>query len=213
MSIRKMINIVKQQTMLATANLAAPAIGIVTSFDPDNFTVQVQLHPATEDDPAIITGNIPLLSPWIGDGWGMFCPPNLNDLVVVLYQQNNYQSALGAMRIFNNTARPLPVPSGEFWLVHASGTYFKMTNDGKLLLNGDVEIDVTSPEIKITASTEITVNSPSVKLGNGSLKKLVTDALISAYNSHVHTDPQGGTTGTPTVSLTSAVTTTNTEAS
>jgi phage gp45-like len=43
--------------------------------------------------------------------------------------------------VFNREDRCLVVPSGEFWLVHQSGAYFKLTNDGKAKVGGS-EIDL-----------------------------------------------------------------------
>jgi hypothetical protein len=36
------------------------------------------------------------------------------------------------LKFFNNSIQPLEVPSGEFWLVHKSGQYFKLLNDGTI---------------------------------------------------------------------------------
>lgn len=48
--------------------------------------------------------------------------------------------------------------------------------------------------------------------GNTGLKTLITEDLINLYNLHVHPDPTSGSTGVPTVQLTSAVATTVTKA-
>lgn len=191
MTINKLINSLKEQALITQSNIAHTQLGVITAYDPSIFQVKVQLYVETEDDPALITNFIPLASPWIGNGWGMYASPNLGDMVLVSFQNGDYQSPIAALRVFAGNQPVKNVPSGEFWLFHQSGSFIKMKNDGS-----------------------IEINSNTVKLGNlaSSLHKLVTDDLISAYNNHRHTDPQGGTTGVPTTLLTTSVLTVNTEA-
>lgn len=158
MSVEKLLNTLRYQATVSNSNIHHMQIGKVTAFDPTNYLVTVQLLEATEDDPALQTGWIPLFSPWVGHGWGMFCPPNIGDLVEVHSQDGSIQNTIGCMRTFNDSARPLSVPSKEFWLVHESGSFIKLTNDGKLSLSSAIEIDLTAPIIKI--------NSPDIRAGN-----------------------------------------------
>jgi hypothetical protein len=37
------------------------------------------------------------------------------------------------------------VPSGEFWLVHQSGSYLKFTNDGDVLMNAARNMTLSAP--------------------------------------------------------------------
>ena len=87
------------------------------------------------------------------------------------------------LRFFNDDYRPLAVPSGELWLVHQSGAYLKLTNDGKVSINAAAEIDIGA-------------------LGSA-LHQLVTDAFMALYNGHTH--PAGnGNTGAPNQQMTSS---------
>jgi len=200
--IDKFLNVMKMHSQIANSGKVFSALGLVTGYDPATYLVTVELYGATDDSPALQTGSIPLFSPWVGNGWGMFCPPNLGDIVEVHFQEGSLQNAYACLRSYGNNSLPLSVPSGEFWLVHQSGSFFKLTNDGKLLLNGGVEIDITAPIINITCATsvsvtapEVSINSADISLGNlsDSLTGLMNDVAIAVYNGHTHNSPDGVT--------------------
>jgi phage baseplate assembly protein V len=170
---KQLLNQMRMQARMAASDTSLPKTGIVTSYDPDHYAVKVELQPE-----GIKSGWLPLLSPWVGNGWGMFCAPSVGDMVELQFEQGDAEAAFACLRFFNNQARPLAAPSGEFWLVHASGSFAKLTNDGKLLLNGQVEIDMTAPALNITvtgaanvkcdtaaitASSSVTLDTPTVK--------------------------------------------------
>lgn len=155
-------------------------LGTITSYDPGNHAVKVMLQPD-----GIESGWMPLGSPMVGNGWGVFLAPSIGDQVIVEYQEAGREAPFATLRLYDNNNRPLAVQSGEMWLVHKSGSYVKLTNDGKIALNAATEIDVGN-------------------LGNA-LHTLVTDAFESLFNNHVHTNGNGGAnTGAPTMPMTSA---------
>ena len=108
---------------------ARTRIGIVDGYDPAHYAVTVRLQP--ENAP---TGWIPVTSPWVGNGWGLFAPPSPGNVVDVHFQEGGKEAAFACLRFFSTVTRPLAVPAGEFWLVHATGAFVKLTNDGKLSL-------------------------------------------------------------------------------
>lgn len=218
MSADKFLNVIRMHAQLANSSRTFSSLGRITGFDPNNYFVTVEIYGATDDSPALQTGSIPLFSPWVGNGWGMFAPPNMGDIVEVHFQEGSVQNAYACLRCFNNNFLPLAVESGEFWLVHQTGSFVKLTNDGKLLLNGSVEIDITAPIIQITASASVAITAPAVSIdseaitmGNLSdtLTGLMNDVAINVYNNHTHSDPQGGTTGIPDQQLDASALTTN----
>lgn len=204
MSIHKFINIMKMQAAIQQNGLNYTSVGSVTAYDPLSYSAQVQLLSATDDEPALQTGWLPIGTIWMGNGWGMFSPPNIGDLVAVHFQEGNLQNAFIGVRLYNQTSPPLDVTSGEMWLVHSSGSYIKLTNDGKLSLNSTVEINVTAPIVNI--------DSAEVNLGNGTLSQLMTAAAAAAYDSHTHIDSTSHVTSGPSNSIASYVTS-NTNAS
>lgn len=169
----KFLNTVRMQANLATSTLKNSSIGVITGVDLGNYLVTAQLLDATDDDPAIQTGWIPILSPWVGSGWGMFCPPSTGDLCDIHFQEGNLNNAYASLRVSATTANQSPAQSGEFWLVHQTGAIIKLTNDGitidaasmKLSLQSSNEIDINAPIVNI--------NSPSITLGNGVLTPLL----------------------------------------
>ena len=153
----RLLNEIRKQAQMATAGIAQVKTGLVTGYDATNYSVKVTIQPE-----GIETGWIPLLSPWVGNGWGMFCPPSVGDMVEVQFEQGGAEAAFACMRFYNDSDRPLAAPSGEFWLVHKLGASVKLTNDGKLLINGQAEIDLTAPTLNIT----ITGNAALAVSGN-----------------------------------------------
>lgn len=124
---REMLNAMRLQAVQAMGERASPRLGTVQSYDPGNYAVRVSIQPEGN-----LTGWIPLLSPWVGNGWGMFCTPSVGDMVEVQYQEADHDAAMCCMRLFNDQNRPLNVPSGEFWIVHKSGSALKFHNDGSI---------------------------------------------------------------------------------
>jgi uncharacterized protein involved in type VI secretion and phage assembly len=142
-------------------NVGKTKLGTVTSYDPNNFAVKVMLQPE-----GIETGWMPVASPLVGNGWGMFLPPSSGDQVIVSFQENGHEVPLATLRLYDDKNRPLIVPSGEMWLVHETGSYLKLTNDGKVSFNASAEIDAGN-------------------LSNAVLT-LATSAIMSIYNGHTH---------------------------
>lgn len=198
-------NLIRQESMKAMAAKKSVSLGVVTGYDPVNFIATVELYPADEDSQSLETGWIPVFSPMVGNGWGIFAPPNIGDIVEVNYQEGSQQNAYVGLRSFTNLSPPLPVPSGELWLVHKTGAAIKLTNNGILSIFSTVEIDITAPIVK--------VNSPSVSLGNlsDSLTGLMNDIAISVYNTHTH-NYTDGVTDSPNEEIGSDALTTNVQA-
>lgn len=198
MSINSLLNIMRRQASTVVGNLAQTKLGTISSYDPSTYTVKVLLIEGDNDNKPLLTGWLPVFSPWIGNNWGLFCPPTPGDLCEVHFQEGDLQNGYVGLRSFNDVEKPLPVASKEFWLVHESGSSIKLTNDGKININGNVELDLLSSVVKIGVENQV--------------KKLVTEAFISAFNSHRHTIPSG-TSGVPTAIIGNEVLTTNTKAS
>lgn len=181
-------NIMRREAGQVQNTKAFPRRGIVTSYDPNRYAAKVRIQP--ED---VETGFLPIGTPWVGNGWGLLCPPTSGDEVDVHFQEGGKNAAYITLRFYGDAALPPGVaPSGEFWLVHKSGGFLKLTNDGKVSLNGHVEADITAPTVNITAATAVNVTAPQINLGSSgeTLRKLVNDAFMAIYNGHTH----GGST-------------------
>lgn len=160
---KELLNAMRLQAQLAGQGRITKMQAIVSSYDPTNYCAKVRLQPTD-----IETGWLPVTSAWVGNGWGMFCPPSQGDVVDVHFQEDDTDAGYIVTRFFNDSARPLSVPSGELWLVHASGAFFKLTNDGKgtfsdghgasVVLNGDGTITSAASQWNHTGPMTVTGN-------------------------------------------------------
>lgn len=204
MSHEKFLNMIRMQAATVMSGLSMTDIGIVTGYDSTNYLVTVELYPSdsTSGAPALQTGWIPLFTPWVGNGWGLFAPPNIGDIIEVHYQAGSLQNGYAGLRSFNFGATPQnSVPSGEFWLVHSTGSTIRLTNDGKINITANVELDITAPIVN--------VSSPVVNLGNGAVQALLNAAAATVYNTHTHNVSGGGITLVPNQTMGSSDETTN----
>ena len=77
-----------------------PRLATVTSVNPTAATVRVTLQPE-----GVLSGWLPVLSPWIGAGWGMYCPPSTGDQVLVIAQEGDAEHGIIIGRAFSDAAR------------------------------------------------------------------------------------------------------------
>lgn len=148
-----------------TANTTLVAkMGEITGFNPQTWSVNVTFYPLSSDD-----GNdagaveVPLTASWVGNGWGLYCAPALGTEVTVLFANGDLQEPIGLGFIFSGQVNPAQgIQSEECWLIHQSGSLIKLTNDGKLTINGNTEIDITAPEINITTTGAVNVTSGTI---------------------------------------------------
>ena len=128
---RHILNAMRREAANVLGDVALPSSGIVTSYDPGKYAVRLALQPEGN-----LTGWIPLLTVWVGNGWGITCPPSIGDLVEVTFLNGDIDSGVAGMRVFNDADVPPSTPSGEFWLVHKSGSLMKFHNDGSIEIKG-----------------------------------------------------------------------------
>lgn len=195
---QRLLNTMRAQADLAQSGRARTRIGLVSSYDPTNYCAKVRIMP---DD--VETGWLPVTSPWVGNGWGMFAPPTLGDMVEIQFQENDIDAGFIVGRFYNDSDRPLDVPAGELWLVHQTGAFIKLDNTGAVNINAPGDVNVVAAGVA-------TIKAPSIILKNAgsALKKLCTDVFMTLYNGHTHPAP-GGTTGTPNQQATVGTHTTN----
>lgn len=151
------------------SGLAQPRMGVVTSSNPQTAMAKVLLQPE-----GVLTGWLPVLTQWVGSGWGLACPPSPGDQVLVIPQEGDAQHGLIVGRLFSNSNRPPQVDPGEIALSHQSGCSIRLLNSGIIAINGDLHVtgDVYDP--------------------HGSLAKLRND-----YNVHTHQAANGQGTSPP----------------
>ncbi|MDR6511450.1 hypothetical protein J2792_002322 [Novosphingobium capsulatum] len=125
-----LMNQMRRAAQEAIGTGGASRQGIIDAYDPNAYAVKVRLQP---DD--TLTDWLPLKSPWVGNGWGLFCGPSVGDAIEVDFQEGDGGVGTAGWRFFNDEDRPLQVPSGELWLVQQSGASIKLANDGSIAID------------------------------------------------------------------------------
>jgi len=162
----RLLNIIKAHAEALDCGGGQPRFGVVASVDTNSACARVTLQPE-----GVLSGWLPVLSPWVGAGWGLSCPPSPGDQVMVLAQEGNAEHGVIIGAAFSTTQLPPATPVGEFWLVHGSGSFIKLQNDGTIRMSGDLHV------------------SGDVYDSHGSLSR-----LRGHYDGHTHIDANGGTT-------------------
>lgn len=142
------LNMVKAQASALDQSAGQPRLAVVSSVDPAAYTARVVLQPE-----GILSGWLPVLSSWIGAGWGLACPPSPGDQVLVLPQEGDAEHGIIAGRLWSATQAPPPAPSGELWLVHKSGSFLKLVNDGSV--SGSATAWVLTGDVHVTGSVVV----------------------------------------------------------
>jgi phage baseplate assembly protein gpV len=167
--IDRLSNAIKAHAASLDQSTGQIKFGTVTSVNFQNSTARVLIQPE-----GVLSGWLPVLSQWVGSGWGMVCPPKPGDQVLLVPQGGDMEQGIIIGRSFSNKQMPPVVPEGEFWLVHKTGSCLKLCNDGTIQIVGDVHV------------------SGDVYDQHGSLSGLRTH-----YNSHSHTVRSNATTTAP----------------
>ncbi len=181
--------------------MAKTRIGIIQTYDPRYHTATVLLQPEK-----LLTGSLPILSPFVGNGWGLVCAPSAGDQVEVQFQENDLEAGFVVLRFFSDRARPPAdtsgnyCPSGDVWLVHQSGSLLKFHGDGSVELTAVGNLNATvGGNLVATVSGTASIFATAINLGRqagDTLLSLVTSAFVTLYNGHTHPTPSG-TSGVP----------------
>lgn len=180
-----LLNQMRMQSGLGQNFLAQCRLGLITSYNPDNSTVVVQIQPVDEDDPqGSLTGFIPWATPYVGLNFA----PRIGDQAIVIFQEGDINCGIAIGCLYSDADLPPPAPSGEIWLNHASGTQIRIKNNG--------EVDITAPAgLTITGNVQINGNLVvSGDISDLNASKESMDGMRTIYNSHVHPLPGGGDT-------------------
>jgi hypothetical protein len=90
-------------------------------------------------------------------------------------QEGDIEQGVIVGRAFSVNQMPPNAPAGEFWLVHKTGSFLKLCNDGTIQIRGDLHVQGDVYDRTGALST-----------------------LRAAYNRHTHTVPSGMATSQPT---------------
>lgn len=171
-----------------------PRTGTITGYDPVNGVVKVAIQPEGRE-----TNWIKLDCPGVGNGWGVAVGPQIGDEVTVSFESGDPNLGKVTARHTNSVNLPMPVPSGETWIVHQSGSLLKFHNDGTVEMVANTALNVTAQTANVTASISANVTAPAINLrANGqTLLKFVTEAFMALFNGHTHVSGGTGVPATP----------------
>ena len=165
----RLTNVVKSHAAGLDRSSGHAKFGTISSVNYNTGNARVMIQPD-----GVLSGWLPMLSQWVGNGWGMICPPSPGDQVLLVPQEGDVEQGIIVGRTFSTAQMPPNVPGGEFWLVHQRGSSLKLCNDGTIRINGDLYVQ-----------------------GNVYDQHGALSGLRASYNGHTHI-VSGNTTTTPT---------------
>ena len=122
-----LLNILRGHAAQLDQGWAHPRVAVVTSVDPSTYSARVTIQPEN-----VLSGWLPVASPWVGAGWGMVCAPTPGDQVIVVWQDGDAEQGLILGRFWSTQSQRPSAPSGELWLQHKTGSFIKLHNDGSI---------------------------------------------------------------------------------
>lgn len=89
-------------------------------------------------------------------------------------------------------------------VISATPTQYIQFNGSGITIHSPNDVNITATNVNVTATTSANITAPSISLGatGQTLLSFVTSAFTSLFNSHVHTNGNGGAnTGAPTSAM------------
>jgi phage baseplate assembly protein gpV len=196
MNFQQVLNIIRREVARVIGQIALNRVGVVTSYDPATYSAKVLLQPENTE-----TGWLPIATAWSGNGWGLFCPPSPGDVVDVHFQEGGKDAGIIGLRHYGNKFTPKPVPSGEFWLAHQSGSYLKFFNDGGVIVNTAHNlIALVGGAVTMNAAAGYFLTGDVNVFGNLTVSGDISDQfgangtiqnIRDVYDTHTHNTPSG----------------------
>lgn len=184
--------------------------------DAEAFVQEYGSNVAAVEIPTLL--DVPIVFPRAG-GFSMTMPIEVGDECLVIFadtcidgwwQNGNVQDQMSIRRhdlsdafaILGCWSQPNIIED------YSEDTLQIRTDDGGTIIeleDGVVTISVGEDTSVVVKDGEVTINSTKINLSDDSgLRAFIDERLIALYNAHVHPDPVSGSTGVPTVALTSA---------
>jgi len=170
---------VKAQAAGLDGLTGAARFGLVSSFDPSAYAARVLIQPEN-----VLSGWLPVLSHWVGAGWGLSAPLQPGAQVLIVFQEGDAEQGVVMGAVWSAIDHAPGAPAGELWLSHQSGSYIKLLNDGTINLQASV--------VNVAGNLVVTGDISDQNGANGSLR-----TLRQAYDTHTHSVPEGGITAVP----------------
>ena len=171
-------NAMRLEAQRSAGRLAMPRVGIISGYDNSNGVHNVKVQYPEDTDAngnPLETGWIPNAPIWSGGGWGLYVGPVMGQQVVVSFIAGSPNHGYVSHHLPSRQATAPQVPSGEFWLVHSSGSSIKIVTSGAINLqdaqgsqvnlanNGNITVSC-SQTMNVTSSNNITMTAPNITL-------------------------------------------------
>jgi phage baseplate assembly protein gpV len=163
------LNAMKAQAAALDRGQGQARFGVVASTDAARHAVRVRLMPE-----GVLSGWLPVLTPWAGAGWGMFCAPVPGTQVLVVAQEGEAEHGVVVGAAFSDPRPPPAASPGEVVLRHQSGAEIRLAADGTVRIAGNVHVQGDM------------IVSGAVRDHHGTL-----GALREHYNAHSHPGAEG----------------------
>ena len=91
-------------------------------------------------------------------------------------------------------------------IIGAAPTQYIQFNSSGITITSPNNVTVNAPTAIVNSSTNVTMNTPILKVSGDIIDNYNTNtktiaSMRTTYNSHYHSDPQGGNTGTPSATM------------
>lgn len=194
-----LLNQMRAQAQMSMGERTTHRVGQVTAYDPNKYAVRVKMWPDTQES----LGWIPLASTYIGAGWGLVAGPSIGDQVIIAFDREDQDAGVVIGRFFTDVEQPPAAPSGEFWLVHKSGSLMKFHDDGTVEITAASTMKYTATQhhfvgpvqMDNTLNTTQAITSQADIQDNTGTNAHSMSTMRQIYNTHTHpvTNVQGGT--------------------
>jgi len=124
MGVAFITNLIRREIDRALHARPVPQWGLVKSYDPDTYSVKVELQPEEA-----MTEWMPLPVEHAGNGYGLLMAPEIDDLVLVGFTDGDRNAPFVMARAHNDEQKPPKVEAGEMVLMHKSKGYVKFDKD------------------------------------------------------------------------------------
>lgn len=181
-----MMDELRNQSMLAADMAVSQRMtvreAVVSSYDPNHYSARVRLQPENVE-----TGWLPVATMRAGNGWGVFLPPSVGDVVMVLFEQGSRDAGLVLGALFGDRFRPVNVPAGEFLIRHKAGSLLRFNNDGTVRLESQGALSSSAPSWThtgpMTLAGNLTVSGTASVSGAVSSQVSVSAPAVDAATS------------------------------
>ena len=208
--IDELVNTIMQAAQMQAAGREFFVTGFVSSYNPETHCVRCivpsWINPGSSD--AVMTGWVPLATPWAGNGFGLQAAPyggatqenpTGGEQVVLQILSDDNGTYIGSGMLWSQKAAPAltTIQPGEAIMKHTSGSFLYFKADGSVALNTKANLDAT-----VGGNLNATVTGDATATIDGTATLDVTGA--AAVNGQSTVDVTAATSASvtaPTISL------------